>query len=229
LKAAQGAGKALSGDIWSRTTFREVGKGKDKRLVESTVRVNAGTALIGAAALTVLGIGATTTLFMAGLKTSPVVRAVNYGHWLWPDGSIASKVVEERLMGTAPTRVLILEAAYSEVHWYMSVKGAAVEISEEYYNTLGVDVAKWTGAVEFPAVTETQTALWTVTETKEKVQLNIMQRPTLAEGLGSAITAVTSVPFDIGKTVLYIGSPITYAIDQASKPIQDLKDLLRLP
>ena len=215
LKAAQGAGKALSGDIWSRTTFREVGKGKDKRLVESTVRVNAVTALAGAGAVTILALGGATTLFMVGMKLKPVSKTTYTDYWqyIWPDGTEASASLPisefsklkrpERVTGTVDV-------------WKLYTGG--------FPNPYTVVPEGTEGAV-LTTVTTYDYAVATFIETKSttKAGLDIMGRPTLAEGVAGAISDAASIPLDLAGDVFKVAP---FAI---SASIQDLKDWLHLP
>ncbi len=84
--------------------MREVGKGKDKRQVESTVRINTGTVLMGAAAVGVIGVGLAITAFGLGIKLLPTTKSVTSGKWVWPNGTDASKVTLTTKAGTAPKR-----------------------------------------------------------------------------------------------------------------------------
>lgn len=241
--AAQRAGKALSGDIWTRTTTREVGKGKDKRLVESTVRVNTGTALVGAGTLAVLAIGAGTTMFLMGLKPKPVTRTVNYGKWVWPDGTDASTVHIAAAAGAAPSR----DSKYTEQvvdyikpgYWDNSFWNGYICHTDgsELNQTDDTAVAKWLQLHRYhdyemtyervyiepltvwKTVAVPEYATWTVTETKDKLGFDITERPTLAEGITGAFGAAASVPIDIAL------APVAAAQDA----IQDFKEWLGLP
>ena len=68
LKATGTAQKALTGDIFTRTTSKVVGKGKNARVVEDTFHINPVTAGIGLAA-TAVGLGLAAWIFQ--LKLTP--------------------------------------------------------------------------------------------------------------------------------------------------------------
>jgi len=232
-KAAQGAKNALSGDIWTRTTYREVGKGKDKRLVESTVRVNTGSALAGAGALGVLGVGLGVTAFMLGVKAKPVTRTEDWGYWVWPsDGTYASKLLPEDKRGSAPTRTIIIKEAYT------TQKSVEVPVYEEVcvmwdvidgrhvcveYDKVQIGTNIVWKDVFIPAVTESETATWLTTEAKKKLSFDVIARPTLAEALGDAVKEFTSIPFD------YACTPFVAAKISMDNTIQDFKEWLGLP
>lgn len=113
-KAAQGVGKALSGDIWSRTSIREVGRGRDKHLVESTIRLNTGAVLLGGAAVGLTALSLGTAAFMVGVKAKPAQRPVYYGDWYWPsDSSTAFSGIKEGSI-TRPSRILTISEAWDE-------------------------------------------------------------------------------------------------------------------
>ena len=225
-KAAQGAKNALSGDIWTRTTYREVGKGKDKRLVESTVRVNTGSALAGAGALGVLGVGLGVTAFMLGVKAKPVTRTEDWGYWVWPDGTYASRLLPADDKGTAPTRILKEEVKGSipiETPFYEE-ECSWNPVTHEWFNCSTVIAGYTVEWIPTIQIKETpQTATWLTTETKDKLGFDVVERPTMAEGLTGAITELVSVPFDIAF------APLDFVNNTASDTIQDLKDKLGLP
>ena len=247
LKAAQGAGKALSGDIWSRTTFREVGKGKDKRLVESTVRVNAVTALAAAGAAGVLVIGGAATLFLVGVKLRPVTRAVTYGHWVWPDGTVASDVRLTTAAGIAPTRPSIYSedvidyvkpGYWDDSFWtgyICNTDGSTLDqtdpiavakwlLNHRYHDYEKVYERVYIEPVEvWKTVFIPESATWEITDTKEKTGFDIMERPTLAEGLTGAISDMASVPIDFATTSIKLVPTVV------SASLQDLKEFFHLP
>jgi len=244
-KAAGGVSKALSGDIWSRTTTREVGKGKDKRMVESTVRINTGTALMGAGAVAITAVGLGVTAFMLGVKALPVSRQVTYGKWVWPGGGDASKIMLSTIAGSAPKRDTgTVEAVLDYIQpgfyrndavigarcltdgsefiayytgdwegldrWYLLHKG---HIIEKVYSQV------WVEPLEImKSVPVYEYAVWTVTETKDKLGFDIATRPTLSEGL-TGVVSMVSVPFQLATNPL---APV-------SDGIQAIKDIFHLP
>ena len=214
-KAAQGAKNALSGDIWTRTTYREVGKGKDKRLVESTVRANAVTALAAAGAAGVLVVGAGTTLFLVGMKLRPVSKTTYTDYWqyIWPDGTEASASlpISEFSKLKRPERVTGTDDV-----WKLYTGG--------FPNPYTVVPEGTEGAV-LTTVTTYDYAVATFIETKSttKAGLDILGRPTLAEGVADAISEAASIPLDLAGDVFKVAP---FAI---SASIQDLKDWLHLP
>ena len=73
LKAATSAQKALTGDIYTRTTSRVVGKGKKAVVVDATVHVNPVGIGLGAAALAAAAVGVGVAAWVLQLKLKPTI------------------------------------------------------------------------------------------------------------------------------------------------------------
>lgn len=223
-KSGNEAAKALMGDIWTRTSHKIVGTGKDKRLVETTVRVNAASALAATGAVAVAAVGLGVTAFALGVKAKPVNRPAWMGRWEWDDNSAASSERLEAKRGSAPERSHLENIQYAVWVWPDGSYASSplpldrIEAMDPPARLVGGKV--WIFAtillLDIREVYVREVAHWVRTRKIDKLGFDVEERPTLAEGLTGAVGTFASFPID-------------FTTNAISAVIQDFKESIGLP